>query len=89
MQFKRLESDHIIFMIHNELSTMYLALFVDDMAIFEDDKVFIGEIKAKLFSHFKMKDLGIIKCFLELKIECNSYEDIIISQRCYIEYILE
>ena len=68
---------------------IYFILFINNMIIFENDKIFIEEIKIKLFSHFKMKNLGIMKCFLELKIEYNSYEDIIISQRYYIEYILE
>ena len=89
LQFKCIESNHVVFMIHNELSTMYLALFVDDMIIFENDKILIREIKIKLFSHFKMKDLRIMKYFLELKIEYNLYKDIIIFQRYYIEYILE
>ena len=68
---------------------VYLALFVDDMAIFGDDELLIEEIKAKLSSHFKMKDLGIMKCFLGLEIECNSCGDVIISQRRYIEHVLE
>ena len=62
---------------------------MNDMTIFENDKVLIEELKIKLFSHFKIKDLGIMKRFLELKIEHNSYENVIISQKRYIEYILE
>ena len=89
LQFKRIESDHAVFIIRTELSTVYLALFVDDMAIFGDDEVLIGEIKAKLSSHFKMKDLGIMKRFLGLEIERNSCGDVIISQRRYIERVLE
>jgi len=68
LQFKRIESDHAVFVLRTELSTVYLALFVDDMAIFGDDEVLIREIKAKLSSHFKMKDLGIMKHFLGLEI---------------------
>src|SRR5208282_775910 len=89
LQFKRIESDHAVFIIRTELSTVYLALFVDDMAIFGDDEVLIEEIKAKLSSHFKMKDLGIMKRFLGLEIERNSGGDVIISQRRYIERVLE
>jgi Reverse transcriptase (RNA-dependent DNA polymerase)/gag-polypeptide of LTR copia-type/Integrase core domain/GAG-pre-integrase domain len=89
LQFKRIESDHAVFMIRTELSTVYLALFVDDMAIFGDDEILIEEIKAKLSSHFKMKDLGIMKRFLGLEIERNSFGDVIISQRRYIERVLE
>ena len=68
---------------------MYLTLFVNDMIIFEDDKVLIEEIKIKLLSHFKIKNLRIMKYFLGLKIKYNSYEDIIISQRYYLKYILK
>ena len=67
-------------MVHTELSIVYLTLFVDDMAIFGDDEVLIGEIKVKLSSHFKMNNLGIMKCFLGLEIECNSCGDVIISK---------
>jgi hypothetical protein len=66
LQFKRIESDHAVFNLRTELSMVYLALFVDDMAIFGDNEVLIEEIKAKLSSHFKMKDLGILKRFLGL-----------------------
>ena len=76
-------------MIYIKLSIIYLMLFVNNIIIFENNKILITKIKIKLFSHFKIKDLRIIKYFLELKIECNSYEDIIISQRYYIKYILE
>ena len=76
-------------MVCTELSTVYLALFVDDMAIFGDDEVLIGEIKAKLSSHFKMKDMGIMKRFLGLEIERNSFGDVIVSQKRYIECILK
>ena len=89
MQFKYIELYYIIFIIYNELSIIYFILFVNDMIIFENNEVLIKEIKIKLFFHFKMKDLRIIKRFLELEIEHNSYEDVIISQRCYIEYILK
>jgi len=89
LQFKRIESDHAVFIVRTELSTVYLALFVDDMAIFGDDEVLIAEIKAKLSSHFKMKDLGIMKRFLGLEIERNSCGDVMISQGRYIERVLE
>src|SRR5579859_6935756 len=89
LQFKRIESDHAVFMVRTELSTVYLALFVDDMAIFGDDEELIGEIKAKLSSHFKMKDLGIMKRFLGLEIERDSSGNVIISQKHYIERVLE
>ena len=74
-------------MVRTQLSTVYLAFFVDDMAIFRDDEVLIREINAKLSSHFKMKDMGIMKRFLGLEIERNSFGDVIVSQKRYIECV--
>ena len=62
---------------------------MNNMIIFENDEILIEEIKIKLLSHFKTKNLGIMKYFLELEIEYNLYKDIIISQRYYLEYILK
>ena len=76
-------------MVRTQLSTVYLAFFVDDMAIFRDDEVLIREINAKLSSHFKMKDMGIMKRFLGLEIERSSFGDVIVSQKRYIERVLE
>src|ERR1700738_85119 len=88
LEFKRIESDHAVFIIRTELFTAYLALFVNDMAIFGDDGSLIADIKAKLSSHFKMKDLGILKRFLGLDITRNSNGDVILSQQHYLEQIL-
>jgi hypothetical protein len=79
----------IVFIIRTELSTVYLAWFVDDIASFGDDELRIEEIKAKLSYHFKMNDLGIVQRFLRLEIERNSCGDVIISQRRYIKRIIE
>ena len=76
-------------MIYIQLSIIYLILFINDIIIFKNDKILIEKIKIKFFFHFKIKNLEIMKYFLELKIEYNSYENIIISQKYYIKYILE
>ena len=62
---------------------------MNNMINFKNDKILIEEIKIKFFSHFKIKNLGIMKYFLELEIEYNSFEDVIIFQRCYIKHILD
>ena len=89
LEFKRLESDHAVFMIRNELSTVYLAIYVDDIAIFGDDKALISDIKAKLSSTFEMKDLGLAKRFIGLDITRNSDGDVIVSQEHYLRRCLE
>ena len=71
-------------MIRNEMSTVFLTLYVDDMLIFSDDEMLIASIKEKLFTHFKMKDLGIMKRFLILNVSTNGIEDIFISQKRYL-----
>ena len=88
LQFKRIDSDHAVFIARTQLSTIYLALFVDDIAIFGDDEPLISNIKAKLSSHFKMKDLGLMKRFLGLDITRNGYGDVILSQSHYLERVL-
>ena len=76
-------------MIYNELLIIYFILFINNIIIFENNKILIEKIKIKLSFYFKIKNLRIIKYFLKLKIEYNSYENIIISQRYYIKYILK
>ena len=88
-KFMRVESDHAVFMVRNELSTVYLALYVDDMAIFGDDEFLIAEIKSKLSATYEMKDLGIAKRFLGLEISRNSDGDVIISQEYYLRRVLQ
>ena len=88
LQFKRIESDHAVFVACTKLSMVYLALFIDDIAIFGDDEQFIRNIKLKLSSHFKMKDLGIIRRFLGLDISHNSNGDVLLSQQHYLECVL-
>jgi hypothetical protein len=89
LQFKRIESDHAVFVVHTELSIVYLALFVDDIAIFGDDGQLISDIKAKLALHFKMKDLGTMERFLGLDILRNSNGDVLLSQQHYLERVLQ
>jgi hypothetical protein len=64
--FERLEHDHSVFTMTKGKSKVYLALYVDDVQLFGDDDTFISEIKQKLSSTFKMKDLGLTKRFLGL-----------------------
>lgn len=88
LEFKRVESDHAVFMVRTELSTVYLALHVDDMSIFGDDALLIANIKEKLQAHFKMKDLGIMKRFVGLDVSTDGYGDISVSQKRYLERVL-
>jgi len=86
--FKRIDADHAVFIARTGLSTTYLALFVDDIAIFGDDEQFISSTKRKLSARFRMKDLGIMKRFLGLDISRNSKGDVILSQEHYLERVL-
>ena len=88
LEFKRVESDHAVFMIRNEMSTVFLALHVDDISIFGDDEALITSIKEKLSAHFKMKDLGIMKRFLGLDISTDGNGDISVSQKRYLQKVL-
>jgi len=57
------------------MSTVFLALYVNDISIFSDNEVLIASIKEKLSAHFKMKDLGIMKRFLGLNISTDGNGD--------------
>jgi hypothetical protein len=89
LMFKRIESDHAVFIVQHKGSIVYLALFVDDMLIIGNDKAFIAEVKSKLSAHFKMKDMGITKRFLGMEINRNTNGDVILSQCHYIERMLQ
>ena len=49
-------------------SFIYLLLYMDDMLLAAKNKVEITSLKALLSNKFEMKDLGIVKKILDMKI---------------------
>jgi hypothetical protein len=56
-------------------SFVYLLLYVDDILISSHDKSLIDELKAQLNHEFEMKDLGLVKKVLGMKIQHDRHDD--------------
>ena len=66
---------------------IYLIAYVVDIVITSIDQDGIQKLKQHLFSHFKTKDLGKLKYFLDIKV-AQSNSGVVISQRKYTLDIL-
>jgi len=88
INFQCVDSDRACFILQTELSTVYLAVYVDDILLFGDDELLINDIKFKLTSVFEMKDLGLVKRFLGLEIGRGDESEVFVSQERYIDRLL-
>lgn len=66
---------------------LFVAIYVDDLMLFSNDEDLKNEIKAKLNSLFRMKDLGPAKSCLGIRIT-RTEEGIGLDQEAYIESVL-
>jgi len=57
-----------IFKHHSSAGTIFLAIYVDDIVITGDDNQGIIQLKTYLSSHFYMKDFGLLRYFLGIKV---------------------
>ena len=58
----------------------YIILYIDDFIIVSENENDIMRIKQLLTEQFEMKDLGIVKKFLDMEIEYDNDESIKIHQ---------
>ena len=88
--FKRSSFDNCVYFKRcNDVSFMYLLLYVDDMLITTKSKEKIRTIKAKLNNESEMKDLGAAKKILGMKIMRNRVaRRLSFSKKRYIENML-
>src|SRR6266542_3545243 len=66
--FKRSNYDSCVYLKTVYGSVIYLLLYVDDISIAAKDKSEIAKLKAQLSKEFEMKDLGVAKKILGMKI---------------------
>ena len=67
MEFKKFPDDNSIFL--NRKSGVVIALYVDNLLLFDRDLGAIKDIKQRLQTVYKMKDLGEAKVCLRIQIQ--------------------
>ena len=83
--FHRLKSDHKIFIFENQF--IFLAIYINDLLLFNLNTMRLDEIQHQLFSQFKMTDLDEIFHYLGMKVDVTE-NFIFICQTTYIKKIL-
>lgn len=85
--FSQSNSDHTLFLKHQNRKVTALLIYVDDMIITGNDPEEITRLQEKLATEFEMKNLGGLKYFLGIEV-ARSKQGIFISQRKYILNLL-
>jgi hypothetical protein len=68
---------------------IFLIIHVDDMLISSKSEQEINNTRNLIGKHFKIKDLGEVRTFLNIKVEKDSKGDYFLSQQDYIQKIVE
>ena len=80
-------SDHTLFLKHQQGKVTALIVYVDDMIITGDDANEISMLQEQLSNEFEMKNLGGLKYFLGIEV-ARSKGGIFLSQRKYVPDLL-
>ncbi|CAN1165361.1 Retrovirus-related Pol polyprotein from transposon TNT 1-94 [Linum perenne] len=86
--FKQSASDHSVFIYTVNDSILILLVYVDDIILASNDLKLVEDVKQRLKSHFKVKDLGQLRYFLGLEIARNE-TGISMCQRKYCLEMIE
>lgn len=88
LKFKRSENEPCVYMRSQEEKTIIIAVYVDDILIFWNNKDAMLKIKNELKSSFEMKDLNTAELMLGIHIVQDANE-IKLHQENYVEKILK
>jgi len=84
--FERNKFDYCLYSTKNNVSRIFIILFVDDLLICGRDVSMIKQIKQKLSERFKMTDLKNVSSYLGIDINFDSERKLMtLSQKRYIE----
>ena len=81
--YKQSNSDHTLFLRHQQGRVTALIIYVDDMVVTGNDTIEMDRLQKQLATEFEMKDLGTLKYFLGIEVARGS-EGIYLCQRKYI-----
>jgi len=88
--FKRSDADPCLYIKHDKVGIMMIALYVDDMLLAAKTMSQINWIKTKLSEQFDMKDLGEAKLCLGLELSRDrKARKLWLTQQSYMEKIVE
>lgn len=85
--FEQINGDHTLFLLSSSQGNIILLVYVDDILIASDTEAAVSWFVTQLRSHFKLRDLGVLKYFLGLEI-ARSASGISICQHKYVLELL-
>ncbi|GLI60203.1 hypothetical protein VaNZ11_002273 [Volvox africanus] len=87
--FKPSVADPDLFIKRDEREIIYLLVHVDDIIITSEEEALIRRVKTATRKAFKIRDLGEAKVFLGMAISRGANGEVKLSQRRYIEELLQ
>ena len=88
--FSMIDEDNRVYTKSSKGKFVIMSLYVDDILIAENDKDFVMDVKARLSSSFKMKDMGEATYILGVKISRDRSKRLLsLSQETYIKKVLD
>lgn len=68
MGYSQTNADHTVFFRHARCHVTILAVYIDDIVITDDEDEEIVQLKSKLAKELEVKDLGVMRYFLGVKV---------------------
>ena len=85
-----IDEDHCVYVKRSMEKFIIISLYIDDILLAGNDKVFVRAIKEWLSSNFEMKDMGEVDYILGVKKHRDCSKKLLtFSQESYIRKILE
>lgn len=88
-EFCQSKLDPCLYLLLEREKSTFVLIYVDDILIASKDESSIKRVKNIFESVFKIHDLGPIKFYLGLQVECSNQGDYSVSQSQYIEKVLK
>lgn len=87
--YMRCNADHTPFVKRKNMTVVILVVYAHEIVVIRNDDTKIKKLKAYLWTEFKIKDLGSLKCFLGIEV-ARSKRGIVISQcKCIMDLLEE